>query len=149
MAKPKTMNGTKLLIKLGDGGGPEQFAHPCLINAERGIQFSSNSTDVVVPDCDSLDAPGWNERFIDGLSAEIDGAGLLDTASIDTFWTWFSSGDSKNIQVVVDVDAADGGGYWEMAAKLSRFGVTGERGTRSQASVGIVSDGAVTWVDAT
>lgn len=148
MAKPKTMNGTSLLVKIGDGGGPEVFTHTCLINAARGIQFTSTTNDVIVPDCADPEAPGWLERNKDGLGATITGAGVLATDLIEDFFNWYKGKDTRNIQVAVNVAGADGGGHWAMASHLTEFEVTGERANKAQFTCTILSDGEATWVDA-
>jgi hypothetical protein len=149
MAQPKTFNGTKLLVQLGDAASPEVFAAPCMINAARGIAFDSTTNDQVVPDCDNPELAAWIERSIDGLTATITGSGVVDTAGLADFWDWYIGGVSKNIRVKVDVPAVDGGGYWSMAAVLQSFNVGGERKQNANFDCNILSDGPVVWVDAT
>lgn len=148
MAAVKTLNGEKLLVQIGDGASPEVFTYDCLINTERGIEFSSDMQEFVVPDCLDPEAPAWKETVKDGLSAAISGAGMLHTSSVETWFNWFKSKDTKNVRVKVDVAGADGGGYWQGAFHLSNFGITGNRKEKSTASVSLVSSGEVTWTDA-
>jgi predicted secreted protein len=149
MAPVKTINGQKLLVQIGNGADPEVFAADCLINTERGIQFASDSNDQVVADCDDPDAPAWKERTKDGLDATISGAGMLHTTSIETWFDWFKSADTKNVRVKVDVSAANGGGYWQGAFHLTALEITGNRNEKATVSVTLVSSGALTWTDAT
>jgi hypothetical protein len=146
----KTANGRLLRVKIGNGATPETFSETCLINTSRGIEFSGSPIENLIPYCDnSEDLPGWMEREMDGLSATITGAGILDTPSLEAFWDWFKSGASKNIQVWIDVATADGGGYYSGAALLTRYGVTGEsQRARSTFDATIASDGPWTWTDA-
>ncbi len=53
--------GGQILVKIGDGADPEVFASDCLINTDKGIDFSSDSTDFVVPDCVDPTAPGFKQ----------------------------------------------------------------------------------------
>ncbi|SHF05429.1 Phage tail tube protein [Kaistia soli DSM 19436] len=149
MAPVKTINGQKLLVQIGNGADPEVFAVDCLINTERGIQFSSDSNEFVVADCEDPDAPAWKERTKDGLSATISGAGMLHTSSIETWFDWFASPDTKNARVKVDVPGASGGGYWQGAFHLTAFEITGNRNDKATVSVTLESSGVVTWVNAT
>ena len=142
------INGEKILVQIGDGASPEQFVHDCLINTKRGIEFSSSMTESINPSCDDPSAPAWVDREKDGLSATISGAGTVHTNSISTFATWHASSEPKNIRFNVDVPGSSGGGYWAGAFHLSEWGLTGNRKEKSTASVTLVSDGAVTWVDA-
>ncbi len=148
MTAVKTMNGTKLLIQIGDGGSPETFTHDCLINAERSIQFSSDTNDIVVPDCDNPDSPAWKEVVVDGLQATVSGAGMLHTASVADWFAWFISGQSKNIRVNNNVATGVGGGYWAAAFMLTAFEETGARNDKATVSVTLASTGVVTWVPA-
>jgi predicted secreted protein len=146
MTLAKTMNGSKLLIKLGDGGSPETFTAYCVINSNREINFGSSPIKSLIPDCDNLDAPAWEETLIEGLNAAITGAGMLDTASLDTFRTWFFSGAAKNLQVWNAVAQADGGGYYSGAAVLTSFQETGpERRQKVTFQCTINSTGPWTW----
>lgn len=153
MAPVKAMNGTSLLVQIGDGNvdpGPEVFAHDCLINAERGIQFAAETNRQTIPDCETPDALAWQSLSKDGLTATITGGGMLHTTSVPDWFAWFDSDDAKNVRVLLNgVAAADGGGHWAGAFKLTGFEVTGERNNKATVSVTLESDGAVTWVDAT
>ncbi len=149
MASVKTMVGEKILIKIGDGATPtETFSHPCMINLDRGLAFSSDSTDVVVPDCDDPSAVAWKEVYKDGLSLQISGGGLLHTLSLETYFNWMTVDTSKNVQVLFNVSAADGGGYISGAFKLTSFGISGTRKNNATVDLTLMSHGALTWTDA-
>jgi hypothetical protein len=139
-AVPK-ITGSKLLVQIGDGASPETFAHDCLINTKRGIQFTSETNETIMPDCDNPDDPAWKSVTKDGFQATISGAGMLYAASIGEWWAWFDSDDAKNIRFNVTP-----AGYWQGAFKLTQFEVTGD-GNKDVATsnVTLVSDGAVTW----
>lgn len=141
MAAVDVINGEKLLILIGNGADPEVFTHPCLINTERGIAFSSAVTQELIPDCASPDNPAWQSAEKDGLSATINGAGMLDVASVEEFWDWFVSPDSKNVKVKID---KAGGSTFSGAFHLTEFAITGTRKSKSTATLTLVSDGPVT-----
>lgn len=149
MALVKAMNGTSLLVQIGDGADPEVFAHDCLINTTRGIQFQSQTNRQTLPDCDAPDALAWQSLSKDGLTATINGEGTLHTVSIKDWAEWFGGNDGKNIRVLLNgVTLANGGGHWAGSFKLTGWQVTGERNQHATASVTLESDGPVTWVDA-
>lgn len=148
MAPVKSMNGTKMLIQIGDGADPEVFAHDCLINSEREFTIEASTNDFASIDCDSPDAPAWLERVKDTISGGITGAGVLHTSSIETWFDWAKSETPKTCRVKFDVTAVDGGGYIEGKFHLTNFGITGNRGEKAQSSVTLASDGALTWTDA-
>lgn len=150
------LNSSKLLIQLGDGASPETFAHPCMINTARGIEFSSSPSESMVPYCPpDEDLPAWVDREIDALTAAINGAGIFDSLSHDIFRVWYLSGASKNIRVKLDLTVAGDSpfsaeaGYYQGAWVLQGFSITGP-GRREKVTFdcSILSDGPITWVDA-
>jgi predicted secreted protein len=146
----KAINGTALLVQIGNGASPtETFTHDCLINTSRGIQFASETNRQTIPDCNNLDATAWQSLSKDALTATINGAGMLHTTSVKTWFNWFNSNDSKNVRVLLSgVSLANGGGHWSGAFKVTAFEVTGERNAKAECTVTLESDGAITWVDA-
>lgn len=141
--------GTKLLIQIGDGGGPETFAHDCLINAERGVVFAVDTNEFVIPDCDSPDDPAWKEITKDGISASVTGAGVLHTTTAKTAWyDWLVDADPKTCRINLNVASGVGGGYWSGEFHCTQFEITGDRNGKLTANVTIVSTGALTWTDA-
>lgn len=149
MAQATTARGVKLLVKIGDGADPEVFAHPCLINAARGLDIVAQTNDIVIPDCSDPDLMAWAAREKVSLSGTINGQGVLHTPDTETWSDYVMSADPKNVRVELGgVALADGGGYWAGSFLCTQFGVTGERGNRIEASVTMLSDGAITWTDA-
>ncbi|MDO1560421.1 phage tail tube protein [Brevundimonas sp. 2R-24] len=141
MAAVDVINGESLLVQVEWVGSSGTYTHPCLINTERGIQFSANTTESVVPDCDDPTLPAWVSRETDGLSATINGSGMLDVASADDWFTWFNSGDAKNVKVKTD---KTGGNTWTGSFRLTEFSMTGTRKEKATASITLVSDGPIT-----
>lgn len=148
MAQAKTMPGSSLFVQVGDGGSPETFAHPCLINAQRGISLSAETADTNVPDCDDPEAIAWVEREKRSLSGQVTGEGVLNTTDTETYFNWLKSDDTKNIRVKLNgITGANGGGYFSGAFHLTAFEVTGTRGEKAQASITMLSSGAIAWTD--
>lgn len=143
MSTVKNARGVKLVIKVGDGADPEVFTTKCSINAARGIKFSSTTNEFPDIDCDDPDAVAWTLREKSGLSAAVDGAGILNTPDVQSFYDWFISPDSKNCQVIVDVPSADGGVIFPGAFHLTEFDITGDRGTKQECTLSLVSDGEI------
>lgn len=151
MAKVSSIRGTKLLIKVSDGGSPTPvFAHPCMINSDRGISFTASTNDQEVPDCDNPDLMAWAEREKVSLSAQISGNGILHTKDISFFSDWLQSPDSIAVRVEFDgVDEDDGGGWWAGNFHCTGFDANGGRGKKAEGSITLISDGPVVWVPAT
>ncbi len=148
MAQAKTVRGTKILVKIGDGGDPETFAHNCSFNGARSLQFSAQTNDTNVPDCDDPDLMAWVEREKVSLSATIQGAGVYNTPDGEAFFNLMKSPDPVNIRFVIDVDGVDGGGYWAGAFLMTDMQIDGDRGQKGNLSGTFQSTGAITWVDA-
>jgi predicted secreted protein len=149
MAFPKTLQGHKILIQIGDGATPtEAFAAYCgMVNAN--LSFTSSVQENAVPDCADPAAPMWLERSVDTLGVTISGDGTLDTKdALPAWWEWFTSAEAKNIRVKVDAAPADGGGYWAGSFVLTSLELGGQRKQNSTISVEFQSNGVVTWTDA-
>lgn len=139
----KHARGVKLLLKVGDGASPENFTAFCSINAARGITFSSATNEFPAIDCDSPEDVAWVLREKQNLSAAVTGAGTLNTPDVEDFYNWWTSPDSKNCQVVVDVPAADGGVIFEGFFHLTEFAITGDRGAKQECTITLASDGEI------
>lgn len=144
MAAVDVVNGEQILIQVGDGQATEAFTHPCLINTERGIQFSAETTSTPVPDCADPSAPAWNVTEKSSLGCTITGSGLLDVASIEEYDAWFNSKDTKNVKAKVN---KTGGSTWTGAFHLTEFSVSGNRKEKATCSITLVSSGAVVRSD--
>ncbi|MDF1625668.1 MAG: phage tail tube protein [Parvibaculaceae bacterium] len=147
MAQPKTMTGNKMTIALGDGATAEEFNAFCGINAKT-VNFQTNTNEDFVYDCDDTDSPPWRELTKSGRFVSITGSGQLDTSVLARYQEAYDSDEAVNAQVILDVLAANGGGYWEGAFMFTQFNITGNNGEKVQVEISLESDGAVTWVDA-
>lgn len=136
-----TIKGIQLKVKMGDGASPESFVPWCIINTERGIQWTSAGTSEPVPYCDEPDLVSWTQHTKTSLTGNINGAGKLDVDSIDNVWPWYNSDDAKNLQIEVGTK-----GYWQGAWKLTDFGATGNDTGKADGSIAMVSDGPQEWI---
>jgi hypothetical protein len=149
MADAKTIRGTKLLIKVSDGASTPVFAHPCLINTDRGISFSAQTNEVLIPDCSDPDLMAWAATEKVSLSAQITGSGTLNTPDTEDYFDWVTSADAKAVRVELNgVAGADGGGYWAGNFHCTQFEVNGARGNRAQCSITLVSTGSIAFTAA-
>lgn len=137
MTAPAAIKGTALQIRIGDDASPETYAHPCLINAQRGLQLTAQTGESYIPDCDDPDLPAIREIVKTGVAATISGAGILDTGSLAIWIPWAQGDDSKRSRVYI------GEQYLEMELKLTQFEFSGDRGDKVQVSVTLESHGAI------
>jgi hypothetical protein len=140
----KHARGVQLLIMVGDGGSPEVFTAYCTINAARTITGEAATNDFNIPDCANPDALGWLAREKVSLSYSLSGAGILNTPDVQVFTDFLADPLSRNCQIVVDVPATDGGVVFAGPFHLTKFEITGDRGTKMEATLDLVSDGEIT-----
>lgn len=145
MARLTTLKESKFLIKIEDT--PGVFVAPCGITT-KGIDFTAESNDFNIPDCDDPDAPAWTERVVSALSAGVSGSGRLDMGSLTIWREWLFSGAEKNIRVILDAPLASGGGTYAMSAILTSLNIGAEEKGFATIEVSIASHGEVTWTDA-
>ena len=145
MAQPITANASKMQIKIGDGATPtEVFDYPCGMTT-KALNFTKNTNETNVPDCDDPDAPSWIQRGVLSLSADISENGILSMADLSVWQDFFESTNSRNVQVWIDVPAAEHGGHWDGKFHLTGFNITAEQGNKVNAAVTMVSDGEIVW----
>lgn len=143
MTAVKHASGVKLVIKVGDGASPEQFAPKCSVNTTRGISFNGQDNEFEIPDCDDPEKIASIARERRANSVSVKGAGILNTPDLQDFFDWWKNGETRNCQIVVDVPSVDGGVYFQCGYKLT-FELTGERGGKVECSLALESDGEVT-----
>lgn len=132
--------GTGLLIKLGDGAGPEVFAHPCMINTSRSISFDAAVNSDNLEDCENPDNPATVFNFKSATSFSIDGAGKLDTADVAAWITYVGSPDAVNVKIYMGATL-----LVTAAVQITKFAITGGNHANAEVSVSMVSHG---WVPA-
>lgn len=141
----KHARGVKLLIMVGQQDGPpETFVAFCTINAARSVTGDAATNDFNIPDCEDPDKMGWLAREKVSLSYSAQGAGILNTPDTIIFAEWLADPLSRNCQIIVDVPAADGGVIFAGLFHLTHFEITGDRGSKMEATVNLISDGEIT-----
>jgi hypothetical protein len=145
MAQPTVLPGTKLLILVGDGASPEVFAEPCGLTT-KSFDLAASTNTTLIPDCDDPEAPAWEAKDVNSLSATVSGTGVMAVESFEKWNDWFMEAQSRSAQI--KLDSADLGHYAGTFI-LSAFKLGGTRGQKVTVDITLVNDGAVTWVDAT
>lgn len=142
MAQPTVIPGTKLLILVGDGGSPEVFAQPCGLTTN-GIDFAASTNSTLIPDCDDPEAPAWEAKDINALSATVSGNGVMAVESFDVWNDWFQAVEGRNCQIKLDSDDL---GHWAGKFILTGLRYGGQRGQKVTLDVSLANTGAVVWV---
>lgn len=144
MAQLVGAKGSQLLIKVLTAlGPPKVFTAPCSINAEREFALEANINESVGIDCADPEAPGWVDRTVDSLSGTVTGSGRHNAPDWEAWWDWFVSGESKECQVITNLDAADGGDIHTGNFVLSNLSKSGARGGYVESSITLQSDGPI------
>ncbi len=141
MAQPQVLVGTKLLILVESSDSPGQFSEPCGLTT-KSLNFGATTNSTLIPDCDDPEAPAWEAKDVNSLSATLSGSGVMAMESFDTWQDWFMSATSRNIQIKLD-DASLG--QWEGSFIISALNYGGQRGQKVTIEVTMVNDGAVIW----
>lgn len=139
---------TRLVVQLGDGGGPEVFAHTCGANTF-GITLTNNLGENVALDCDNpLDVPAAIIRHLESQDTSVTIAGMVTTEAWPTWRNWADSGSEKNIKLLLDESAASNGGFWVLPAFLAGLELTKENSGKVSFSATISGAGKRSWTDA-
>lgn len=143
MAAVKHARGVKLLLKVESQEVPDLFVAFCTINAARGITFSSATNEFPEIDCDNPDQVAWIVREKSSLSCAVTGAGILNTPDVQEFYDWLTDENSRSCEIVIDVDPSDGGVVFSGNFHLTDFSITGDRGSKMEATITLASDGEI------
>lgn len=122
---PGNIDTVALLIQVGDGGSPEIFAHPCLINTQRGLDITAARTATEIPRCDDPTQPAKTVGVITSTDSSISGDGILDAAAAKSYADWARSGVAKNIKV--QVGSIAGALIMTGPYHLTSFSITGSK----------------------
>jgi hypothetical protein len=147
MATPTTLKFGKFLVKLGDGGSPEIFSAPCGFTA-KALNMTVGTADTNIPDCDDPDAPTWTDRDKTNFSAQVTGQGVLALESLPTWRAFFENTNSQNVRILLDVPLANNGGYYQGAMHCTAMQFGSNLGTKASLNITLVSDGPMTWTNA-
>ena len=144
MAKPVTVPFKDFYVKIGDGATPtEVFSKPCGLNSQ-GINFTKETNEVTVPDCDDPDLAAATERAVVSTSATFSGEGILAAEFLPDWWAFYEFNGSRNCEIYL-VSPAPNGGKWTGKFILSGFNVTAAIGEKVGVAVEMLSDGVVDW----
>lgn len=144
MARPTTLRGSKLLIKLGDGGSPsETFAAPCALTT-KAFNRSASVNEFNVGDCDTPDDPMWTERVISALSSTISGSGTLAQEALSDYEDFFADPDGRNVQVLINFTSSPV--TYQGKYVMTTFNITGEQDGLIQVELELQSSGVVAEV---
>jgi hypothetical protein len=145
MADVGIIEGEQLLIKISNNADPEVLSHPCLINTDRGIAFTTNVTEVEVADCADQSAPAKIKRKVKSKDFTVTGAGKVDKTSVWAYIEWWNSGLPRNAEIVQNVSGANGGWTGEGPLILKDFNVKGTRGDYQEFDATFVPSDTFDW----
>lgn len=132
--------GRDLLLKIGDGGDPENFTAVAGLKA-RTLAFNAQAIDIT--NADSAD--GWRELLAGGVrSASISGSGVFkDAASDAALRAGFFAGATPNWQVVIPSFGTVQGPF-----KITALQYDGPYDGEVKISLSLASAGALTFAGA-
>lgn len=147
MAQPKVPFGTKLRIKVFDGGGTPNFILLCGLTT-KSFNQSKEMNDFTVPDCDDPEKIVAVQRRARTKALEVSGAGVFNPADRERLQEMFDDEEPRTLRIELNVPLADGGGHWSGDFHLSQFNITGDDEGLMQADMTFLSHGEWDWTDA-
>ena len=142
MAQPVTARFGRFIISLWNGSA---FVAPCGFTS-KALTLSKNLSEVSIPDCDDPDAPFWQARDVQSLTASVTGQGVLAAEAVPTWIAAFDDTDSIDTQI--EIEFSTGVLTYTGHMHLETLNPSAEQGGRVQLSVSLQSDGEMvgTWV---
>ncbi|HNR76708.1 MAG TPA: phage major tail protein, TP901-1 family [Parvularculaceae bacterium] len=132
--------GKDMLVKIGDGGGPESFS---TVAGLRTKTISLNAREV---DATHAESNGWRELLgAAGVrQCSVSGAGVfLNDAAADAIRATFFAGDIRNFQLVIP-----GMGTFEGPFLIANLDYAGDHDGEATVSIALASAGAVAFTAA-
>lgn len=146
MARPRTrrFGDFRVYVDTTPESNTPTFEMPCGFQS-KSFDINVTSGETEVGDCDDPDAPVWMERDVRGLSATVDGNGVMAMESYET-WRGMLGKPSRLVRVEFNDTAANGGGYWQGRAVLNNMRHAGaNRGEKLTLGINMSSDGEWVW----
>lgn len=134
--------GHEVEILVGDGGDPETFAHPALVNTSRSISFTNNTESDELIDIDDQSAAAEVVRRTRSADVSISGAGMVHSSSVKEYADWALTGEAKNVKVNFGNAVVSG------PFILTQFEIGGERAKTTEAQITLEQAGACTVTSA-
>ena len=127
----EVVDGEKILVQIGDGAEPEEFAHDCLINTSRSISLTANVSEQSIPNCKNPSEADKIVRRVESTDSNISGEGKLHSSST---LKWM-----QLVGKIVNIRARQAG-VWRIAGAyiVQSFEVTGQNRQFATASVNLV-----------
>lgn len=145
MALVAPVGGEELLVKFGDGAGPEVFTASCLINTDRAVEFTSEAVATPLADCSTPSNPATMYRSVKSTDLRITGAGILDSASFLAILQWQQAGTRKNVKVgFLSRTGANGGYTLTGPVVITSLRQSGSRGEQLTVDITLEQAGAFT-----
>ena len=133
-------------LKISNGAGTPVFEKPCGLTSQ-GINFTKETNEQQVPDCDDPDLAAATERAVTATSATFTGEGILPLSFSRTGGLTISTTDRAAAEIQL-VTPAPNGGKWTGNFILTTFNVTANLGEKVSVAVEMLSDGVITFTAA-
>ena len=116
------------------------FEKPCGLTSQ-GINFTKETNEVQVPDCDDPDLAAATERAVTATSATFTGEGILAAEFLPDWWAFYKL-TARAIAGSTRLAGANGG-TWLGKFILTGFNVTANLGEKVGVAVEMLSDGVI------
>lgn len=126
---------------ISDGEEVPSYEHPAVINTDKGVQFTAEFADDLIPDKTNLGGPRTVYRNAQSISFSISGAGKVDRNSVGYYLRWLASGASKEVKIRLGAKGAAGSVEITCSIKCTGFNVRAQHPASADADITIISDG--------
>lgn len=114
------------------------------------VTLTNNLGENTVLDCDDpLDVPAVVLRYLQTQDTSVTINGMLATQSFPVWRNWADTGALKNIKILLDEPAAQGGGFWVVPAYLTSLQLGKSNSETVTVAATITGAGQRVWTAAT
>lgn len=134
------------VLKIGDGGGPEQFDISCG-KQDITLTFAANSTDRFVRDCAKPGEVPFRKAKVTGKQLDISGSGLTDVTAFGTELEYLGKHKNVKVELYAD-DGTDAGSLLGTVSGeflVNALTIGAPREGDSSAEIGLASNGEWAW----
>lgn len=147
MAIIRSLAHGRLRIFIETASGSNTFMAPAGFT-DKQFEISSTTSDQLIPDDTDADLAMQIQRIVTQQEWSLSGSGVLALGDLATWRAWVASTGSRLVRIEFNDTGANGGGYYQGQAVISKFQTSSSRGDKAEISVEIQSAGAFTWTAA-
>ena len=124
----QNFSGEKLLLLVGNGAAPEQFAASATINTTRALDISVKSSTTEIADAENPSLPATTVRQAISTDIKFTGAGIADAPSYFFLANAALTGAVLDVKITMNLTGAQGGVTFTGRMLITAINMSGTRG---------------------